>query len=82
MDLGREIRKMVEYILPEECVDEDVINNYVDTFKLIFQEYLDDIVLVGHLQEWKKENSSVYPLEMEWDRLQVVRMLLAWKHKI
>lgn len=82
MNLDREIGEIVKYILPEEDKDEDVINNYVDTFKLIFQEYLDNIVLVSHLQEWEKENSSVYPLEMEWDRLQVVRMLMDWKHKI
>lgn len=40
MDLKKELRIMVEYILPPEDRDKDVIENYVDTLALINKEYV------------------------------------------
>ena len=50
MDLKKELRIMVKYILPPEDRDNDVIENYVDTLALINEEYVKQlsIPLVGN----------------------------------
>jgi len=40
MDLKKELRIIVKYILPPEDRDNDVIENYVDTLTLINEEYV------------------------------------------
>ena len=47
MDLKKELRIMVEYILPPEDRDKDVIENYVDTLVLINEEYTEQLILSG-----------------------------------
>lgn len=39
MDLRKELRVMVKYMLPKEDHASDVIENYVDTFEAIYKEY-------------------------------------------
>lgn len=45
MDLKKELRIMVKYILPKEQHDNDVIENYVDTLALINEEYVKQLAI-------------------------------------
>ena len=47
MDLKKELRIMVKYILPKEEHDKDVIENYVDTLALINEEYVKQLRIGG-----------------------------------
>ena len=51
MDLKKELRIIVEYILPTEDRDKDVIENYVDTLALINEEYTKQLILSGVSQQ-------------------------------
>ena len=46
MNIKDELRIMVKYLLePEESKEVDVVENYVDTFYLIFEEYQKQLAL-------------------------------------
>ena len=60
MDLKKELRIMVKYILPEEEHQEDVIENYVDTLALINEEY------VMSLGVGESLNSKVSGTSKQW----------------
>lgn len=51
MDLKEELRIMVKYILPEEDQDNDIVENYVDTFALINEEYIKQLKLTVVMQQ-------------------------------
>lgn len=47
MDLKKELRIIVKYILPKDQHDKDVIENYVDTLVLIYEEYTKQLKLTS-----------------------------------
>lgn len=56
MDLKKELRTMVKYILPKEEHDKDVIENYVDTLALINEEYVKQLRIGGVIERYSGEN--------------------------
>jgi len=70
MELKKELRIMVKYILAKEKQDNDVVENYVDTLALINETYVEQLRLenvsqqrellafIKEVSEWDKDYSS------------------------
>jgi len=70
MELKKELRIMVKYMLAKEKQDSDVVENYVDTLALINDTYIEQLRLgdvsqqrkllafIKEVSEWDKNSSS------------------------
>lgn len=70
MELKKELRIMVKYILAKEKQDNDVVENYVNTLALINETYVEQLRLgnvsqqrellafIKEVSEWDKDYSS------------------------
>ncbi len=55
MDVKNELRIMIKYLLgPEEGEEVDVVENYVDTFYLIFEGYKKQLTINKLIDNWTK----------------------------
>ena len=60
MNLRKEMKTMVKYILPKKEHDRDVIENYTDTMVLIAEEYKDEqLKLCGVSQQRELFNAML-----------------------
>lgn len=66
MDLKKELRIMVKYMLAKEKQDSDVVENYVDTLALINDTYIEQLRL-GDVSQQRKLLSFIKEVS-EWDK--------------